>query len=166
MPEFRRRGAEAGGGEANAPSRDAPTPPPGKRQSADPAATNCGPTSAAASAASDLLLELGAPRSVRLLVRNLQNASEQGAGSSRASLSLLREALRDLTQMRTSPRSFLFDRASPREALDDTGLFGNSAENRLFGREAETGALMEAKDRIAAWAASPANSTSSSDAED
>ena len=110
MPEFRRRG-EAGGSEANAPSRDAATPPPGKRQSTDPAATNYGPTSAAA-AANDLLLELGMPWSVRLLVCDLLNASEGAA----------------------------------------------------FGREAETGAMTEAKDRIAARAAGPANSTSSDEA--
>jgi len=116
MPEFRRRG-EAGGSEANAPSRDTSTPPPGKRQSTDPAATNYGPTSAAAAAAAaaaanDLLLELGMPRSVRLLVCDLLNASEGAA----------------------------------------------------FGREAETGAMTEAKDRIAARAAGPANSTSSDEA--
>eukprot|EP00571_Detonula_confervacea_P000242 CAMPEP_0172329034 /NCGR_PEP_ID=MMETSP1058-20130122/60666_1 /TAXON_ID=83371 /ORGANISM="Detonula confervacea, Strain CCMP 353" /LENGTH=478 /DNA_ID=CAMNT_0013046179 /DNA_START=136 /DNA_END=1569 /DNA_ORIENTATION=+ len=116
-------------------------PPARKRQATVP--TSCDSTSSAT--ANNLLLQLGMPLSIRQLVCDLLDAVNES--SSNLALTSVKVASWDLTQMKTSPESFLFDRTCPKKALDDTCLFGNTDEH-LFGRKEEMRALMMARNNV------------------
>ncbi|KAL7547303.1 hypothetical protein ACHAWF_010625 [Thalassiosira exigua] len=99
------------------------------------------------SVAQRLLADLGMPLSIRRIVRDLL-AAEGGARSGTA-LASLEEALHDLSCMIDDPGSFLFDRASPRAALADTGLFGGGGRRlRLTGRDEEVAALTDLQGKV------------------
>eukprot|EP00571_Detonula_confervacea_P007852 CAMPEP_0172328136 /NCGR_PEP_ID=MMETSP1058-20130122/60192_1 /TAXON_ID=83371 /ORGANISM="Detonula confervacea, Strain CCMP 353" /LENGTH=1251 /DNA_ID=CAMNT_0013045237 /DNA_START=1035 /DNA_END=4787 /DNA_ORIENTATION=- len=115
-------------------------PPAGKRQAAMPRSNR----SISSTTANNLLLELGMPLSICRLVCDLL---DDGNESSSNSFSSVKEVFWDLTQMKTSPESFLFDLTCPKKALDYTCLFDNT-DRHLFGREEEMRALTMARNIV------------------
>lgn len=99
-----------------------------------------------ASAARDLLLSSGMPLSICQLVGDLLDSENNPTSDA---VALVAEALGDLTQMKTTPHKFLFDRTCPKRALDDTCLFGRT-DAHFIGREGETRALMTAMNNVTA----------------
>ena len=99
----------------------------------------------------NILLDMGVPLSVCQLICDLINAEENGSSSDDTSepLTSVKGALWDLTLMKAKPQLYLFDRTCPRQALEDTCLFGNASEH-LFGREKEYNTLINAKNLVAA----------------
>ena len=104
---------------------------------------NGGPLS---SMVNGLLLQMGMPMSIRQLVCDLLTAIDESCHDS--AFSSLEEVLWDLSQMRTDPQHYLFDRLCPQKALDDMGLL-HSVDRQIFGREKELDTLMEAKKNTA-----------------
>lgn len=112
--------------------------------------------------ASNLLRDVGMPTSICNLVRDLlaapnnyeQEYSDEYDGNEfdnniMMPLRSLEECLWELTQMKSNPKCFLYDRTCPKQALDDTGLYGNSGnQNLLFGREKEMKSLLDSMRKI------------------
>ncbi|NCF55214.1 MAG: AAA family ATPase, partial [Planctomycetia bacterium] len=143
------------------------TQPPGKRQAKSTAPGGSSSAATSEKAAENLLM-LGMPLSICRLVGDLLDAEVKEPAQAFSALSLedalgadgtrpkkcairsIHEALQDLEQMRTFPEKFLFDRACPQDAMDDTCLFTASTDVQLIGRERESLVLMTSMNKISA----------------
>lgn len=94
-----------------------------------------------------LLHGLGTPSSVCALVSDLLESNSKSDISSDYAIKSLEEALYDLTQMKENPRSFLFDRTCPEQALKHLSLF-QASSNTLFGRQKEIAILADMAETV------------------